>query len=260
MKYRLYIDEVGNSHLGSSHNPNQRYLSLTGIIIKLEYVEEHLYPDIENLKRKYFNSHPDDPVIFHRKELVNKKPPFSALQDLDTAKSFDKELLRLLTRWEYIVITVVIDKLQHSQQYQIWRFDPYHYCLKVLVERYVLWFKEKISVGDVMAESRGGKEDRRLKDSFTRVYNEGSEWVRPDTIHQHLTSRQLKVKSKKNNIAGLQLADIIAHPSFRSALARRNNEALPTTFGGKIAEILEDFKFYRDKNGRIRGWGRKWLP
>lgn len=260
MKYRLYVDEVGNSHLGSSHKPNQRYLSLTGVIVELNYVDETLYPGIEGLKRKYFDSHPDDPVILHRKELVNKKQPFSALQDEMVAREFDKDLLHLLATWEYQVITVVIDKLQHSEQYETWRFDPYHYCLKVLVERYVLWLQEVQSVGDVMAESRGGREDRRLKDSFKRVYEEGSDWVRPEVIQEHLTSKQLKVKPKSNNIAGLQLADIIAHPSFKSTLARHNNEALASNFGGKVARILEDSKYRQGPKGTIDGWGRKWLP
>jgi hypothetical protein len=37
-KYRMYVDEVGNPDLGSSGNPNHRYLSLTGVMIDLEYV------------------------------------------------------------------------------------------------------------------------------------------------------------------------------------------------------------------------------
>lgn len=31
-KYRMYIDEVGNSDLNASENSNHRYLSLTGVI------------------------------------------------------------------------------------------------------------------------------------------------------------------------------------------------------------------------------------
>ena len=72
MKYRLYIDEVGNSDLGSSKDPNHRYLSLTGIILELDYVSTTAFPAIEALKRDYFDSHPDEPIILHRKELVNK--------------------------------------------------------------------------------------------------------------------------------------------------------------------------------------------
>jgi hypothetical protein len=260
MKHRLYVDEVGNSDLGSSRDPNHRYLSLTGVIFALDYVDQVLHPALEDLKRRYFHSHPDDPIIFHRKELVNKRPPFEALLDPAVETAFNGELLHGLRTWEYTVITVVIDKLRHLEQYQVWRYDPYHYCLKVLIERYVLWLKAHDLTGDVMAESRGGNEDRRLKASFERVFDEGSEWVRPDLIHARLTSRQLKVKPKANNIAGLQVADLIAHPSFKAALARRNNEALPDNFGGRIAAVLEETKYHRSPQGQIQGWGTKWLP
>jgi hypothetical protein len=260
MKYRIYIDEVGNSDLGSSSNPNQRYLSLTGVILELGYVDEIFFPELEGIKRKYFHSHPDDPIILHRKELVNKKPPFALLRDPRKEDAFNADLLQSLRRWEFVAITVVIDKLRLIEQYLVWRYDPYHYCLKILIERYVRWLQARKAVGDVLAESRQGKEDMRLKRSFERVYEEGSEWVTPALIHEHLTSRQLKVKSKANNIAGLQLADIIAHPSFKLALARRNNEATPKNFGGQIGQVLLDGKYYCSASGKIDGWGIKWLP
>lgn len=260
MKYRMYIDEVGNSDLGSSADPNHRYLSLTGVIIDLEYVGQVVFPAVEQLKSRYFNSHPDDPVIFHRKELVNRRYPFSALQDPAVEAAFNSDLLQLLSQMEYIVITAVIDKLEHNNRYKVWRFDPYHYCLTVLVERYVRWLQGKNLQGDVLAESRGGKEDRRLKDSFERLYTEGSDYVSPEQFARGLTSRQLKVKNKSNNTAGLQIADLIAHPSYAATVARRRREALPANFGGQIAAILEESKYHRDERGRIDGWGRKWLP
>ena len=48
--------------------------------------------------------------------------------------------------------------------YRTWRYDPYHYCLAVMLERYVLFLERTKGIGDIMAESRGGKEDNRLKD------------------------------------------------------------------------------------------------
>ncbi len=260
MKYRMYVDEVGNSDLGASNDPNHRYLSLTGVIFNLEYVDRVVFPTVEDLKRRYFGSHPDDPVIFHRKELVNRRPPFAALTDPTIEQSFNQELLGLLESLDYVVVTAVIDKLEHQRRYSVWRFDPYHYCLTVLVERYVRWLERCDGQGDVMAESRGGREDRRLKDSFERVYEKGSDYVSPEQFSKRLTSRQLKVKAKSNNIAGLQIADLIAHPSFRATLARRENQALPTNFGGQIARILENGKYDRSPRGQIDGWGRKWLP
>ncbi len=260
MKYRLYVDEVGNSDLGASSNPNHRYLSLTGVIFELEYVKNSVFPAVEEIKHKYFNSHPDDPIILHRKEIVNKKPPFDSLMDSNVEVSFNSDLLKLLISLNYNVITVVIDKLEHKSRYQVWRFDPYHYCLTILVERYVRWLQDNDSLGDVMAESRGGKEDRRLKDSFERIYNQGSDYIQADLFSSYLTSCQLKVKPKNNNISGLQIADLLAHPSYKALLNRHNNQPLPSNFGGKIASILEETKLLRNPLGTINGWGRKWLP
>lgn len=260
VKYRLYVDEVGNSDLGASKDPNHRYLSLTGLIFELGYVESTAFPAVEALKQRYFGSHPDEPLVLHRKELVNRKPPFDALRDPAIEEAFNADLLGLLRRLEYVVITAVIDKLEHAQRYEVWRFDPYHYCLTVLVERYALWLRAKGEHGDVMAESRGGHEDRRLKEAFERVYDEGTEFVSPDVLVATLTSRQLKVKPKANNIAGLQLADLLAHPSYRACVVRKDGRPLPSNFGGQIAAILEDSKYNRSAQGRIDGWGRKWLP
>lgn len=259
-KHRLYVDEVGNSDLGASENPNHRYLSLTGVAISLSHVRDVLHPSLESLKQRFFHSHPDEPVILHRKELVNKRHPFEALRDPRVETAFNSELLQLLRELEYMVITVVIDKLEHKRKYTVWQIDPYHYCLRVLVERFVRWLDERNAVGDVMAESRGGKEDRRLKDSFVRVVREGTGPVPAELISQRLTSCQLKVESKRSNIVGLQLADMIAHPSQRATMARHFKEELPQNFGGRIAEILEDRKYRCSPGGKIEGWGRKWLP
>ena len=174
--------------------------------------------------------------------------------------AFDAELMDLLRDLDYIVLTAVIDKLEHLNRYQWWHYDPYHYCLAVMLERYVLWLRGRDRRGDVMAESRGGKEDLRLKEEFTRIFRDGTGNIGHDEFVARLTSSQLKVKPKPANIAGLQLADLIAHPSYVATKARRQKKPLPSNFGGRIAEILEDSKYRRSYNGRIDGYGRKWLP
>jgi hypothetical protein len=95
VKYRLYIDEVGNPDMGASHDPNHRYLSLTGVILELGYVADTVFPAIENLKQSHFSSHPDEPVILHRKELVNKRHPFQNLRDLAIEQAFNEDLPNL---------------------------------------------------------------------------------------------------------------------------------------------------------------------
>lgn len=138
----MYVDECGNPDLESSDNPIHRFLSLTGVIISLDYVREILNPQIESLKTKYFGSHPDDPIILHRKEVLNAKYPFEALRDEKIRKQFDVELLDLLRTWDYTLVTVCLDKKAHKEAYTVWRYEPYHYCLALLLERYVFFLEQ----------------------------------------------------------------------------------------------------------------------
>ncbi len=257
-KYRMYVDEVGNPDMGNTDNPNHRFLSLTGVIISLNIVQTVLHPEFERIKGIYFNHHPDDPIIFHRKELVNKKHPFENLRDDAICEQFNEELLLLMDRMEFRVITVVIDKLEHNRRYITWKYEPYHYLMKLLIERYVLYLERGGRIGDVMAESRGGKEDMRLKRSYRRVMDEGTEYITSDRIKTVLTSMELKVKPKLNNIAGLQLADLVAHPSRREILLdnKKIDDTRINIFGDRIIAILQDK--YDNDGGRI--YGKKLLP
>ncbi len=256
MKYRMYIDEVGNPDLDSSENPLHRFLSLTGVIVNLEYVRLKLHPQMEQLKSEYFQHHPDEPLILHRKELVNAKYPFHALRDRELRARFDEAVLHHLYEWEYIVISVCLDKKSHKETYTVWRYDPYHYCLALLLERYTFFLEQRQTRGDVMAESRGGKEDKRLKKSYSKLWEKGTQYIGPERFHNAFTSEQLKVKPKSSNISGLQLADIIAHPS-RNEILRENNlltqEIAP--FAQRVIRVLQTKYYQRD--GRM--YGKKFL-
>lgn len=247
---------MGNPDLESSENPNHRFLSLTGVMLELGYVESFVHPQMEALKAKFFRSHPDEPVIFHRKEMLQAKHPFEILKDHGVREKFNHELLILMDSWEYEVISVCLDKKKHKETYTTWRYDPYHYCLAVLLERFVFFLNHKNSQGDVMAESRGGKEDRRLKDSFARLWESGTEYIVPEYFQESLTSKQLKVKPKANNISGLQLADLLAHPSRNEILREQGflHKDLGH-FAEKIIEILQ--KKYYQREGRV--FGKKFL-
>lgn len=84
-KHRIYIDEVGNPDLKNSDDLNHRFLCLSGVIFDLEYVSKTFQPQLEKLKEKYFEHHPDEPTILHRKELKikNKTANIAGLQLAD---------------------------------------------------------------------------------------------------------------------------------------------------------------------------------
>lgn len=117
-------------------------------------------------------------------------------------------------------MAVVIDKLALRNAYGESAAHPYHLGLGFLLQRFGGYLNHINRVGDVMAESRGGVEDRLLKESYTRVFERGV-WMTASHVFQGaLTSRQLKLKPKSANIAGLQLADLLGHPVKQWVLKR----------------------------------------
>jgi len=259
--YRIYIDETGNHDMKHADEPNQRFLALTGVILESGYNAGTLQPEMEEIKHQFFQFDPDEPVIFHRKEMVNHHPPFQSLQDSKVEKRFNETLLSALDRWEYQVITIVLDKKAHRDQYSLWRYHPYHYCLAVMLERFVLFLHYAGNHGDVMVESRGRVEDEKLKESYRRLYANGTDPILSERWQERMTSKELKVKPKSSDIAGLQLADMIAHPSRRDILLTNNLIVDDRdTFGNQICGILHKNKYLRSPKGKIPGYGTKLLP
>jgi len=149
-----------------------------------------------------------------------------------------------------------LDKKTHKETYTTWRHDPYHYCLAIILERYIFFLEGNKEVGDVMAESRGGKEDKRLKESYTRLWEKGTDFLGPERFQKSLTSRQLKVKPKYNNISGLQIADLLAHPSRNEILNDHNFLDRPVApFASRIVTILSR-KYYQED---VKIFGKKFL-
>ena len=122
----------------------------------------------------------------------------------------------------------------------------------MLLERFVFFLGREGALGDVMAESRGGKEDLRLKKSFARLWEQGTQFVEPGQFQERFTSKELKVKTKTNNIAGLQLCDLLAHSS-RHEILRENGlmERPPAAFAAQVIRILQ--QKYDQRGARMLG-------
>ena len=255
-KYRLYVDEVGDTGLKRVSHLDHRFLSLTGVIAESDYVRRRIHPELEAIKVRYFDSHPDEPVVLHRREMVNGRRPFQALADTETRAAFDNELIGLLSEWDYQVITVCLDKQAFAADLASDN-DPYHYCLDALVETFGDWLLWRNAKGDVMSEARRGKDDVRLKERYRTLLNHGANSVSAIQLQSVLTSREIKVKTKEANISGLQVADLLAHPSRSDILGEHN--LLSRTLGTYAARIIAilDGKYCCDSNGNP---AKRFLP
>lgn len=262
MVFRLYIDEVGNSDLkGAADDPNIRYLALTGILTTVDRHDRAICGRMDQLKALFPAHSTAHPVVFHRREVLRREGPFSALRDPGVGARFDEGLLNLFQRAPYLTITVQIDKESHLNTYGVWHYDPYHYCMNCLVERYVLYLRRHDMVGDVVIEPRYKKADKKLKASFERTCRLGTDNIPARIFEKHLLSRDIGFFPKKANVAGLQLADLLAHPSARHMRLQRDSIPAPSDFGSKVAKILVDRRYARNPQTlRVEGYGTKWLP
>jgi Protein of unknown function (DUF3800) len=260
--YRLFIDETGHDHLKSSNTAAEQFLCLMGVILN---GKEHrlLKQRMDALKMEFFGS---AAVVLHRREIIDKNPPFDVLRNPEVRARFDVELLKIIAECEYTVLTALIDKQAHLAKYQVWRYHPYHYCLAVILERYVMWLKEHNPLGalnrkgDVMVEWRGIKPNMKLERSFTRLYNQGTGNVSVQEMQTYLGSSQLKLEKKEANAAGLQLADLIANPARTHWVCESRNEKMKAPFGLEVVKILISQKYRRSEDGTIEGYGLKRLP
>jgi len=259
-RYRLYIDESGDHTYGKLEDPARRYLCLLGLFVEVETYRDSFQPAFEKLKQTHFPHNPDEPVIMHRAEIINKRGPFGRLKDQQNTQLFNADLLKFLSQQDYYLVGMVIDKKTHIERYGSAAYHPYHFCLAALLERYCGFLNHYNAQGDVMAESRGGSEDMKLKEAYHGLYTAGTYYRSKDFFQRALTSVQIKLKPKSANIAGLQVADLLAYPVKQEILIERNQISdVGDVFSKEICRAIA-FKYNRhDYTGQLYGYGKVFL-
>lgn len=255
-RYRLFFDETGNGDLqAAKKDQNQRYLSLTGLAIRQDHHDGETTNKLNGLKTDVFHT-PE--IVLHRREIIDAKGEFAILDDPKVRAKFDTGFLTLVEGLSRPAFTVSIDKEEHLKKYKVWQFNPYHYAMVCLLERYVLWLHYSGFVGDVMGEARGPKHDGQLRRAFSFFYKHGTT-VRTEVIQARLISRELRLVPKERNVAAVQIADLLAHPAHRAYKFEKLGIKQPDDYGTKVAKALQA-KYHRSWWGKIEGYGRKWLP
>lgn len=256
-QYRLYLDETGDHGFGGLKSVENRYLGLVGCIFDMKDDYYRADEAMARLKKKYWpHPHPDNPVIFHREDILRGQDHFAILKDPKVRSNFDTDVLEMLGNAQYTIINVVLDKRVHKDKYDE-PFDPYHYCLTVMLQRYCGWLKYFGAPGDVMAESRNTTADRKLKEEYTSIYENGTLYLQRERVRETLTTKEIKIKPKISNMPGLQYADLLARPLKEKLLFQSDirKDRFLGTFNEKVYEVVENKLNRRYDTGRIIGYG-----
>jgi len=263
--YRIYIDDSGNVDPGATNNPNQRYGSITAVMLPTQYVEETFNPSFTRIVERHFGTKPDgSPLNLHRR-VLNSPPdhgPFSVLKDTTKRESWNSSAISMFWRADYTVITSCVDKVEWYWRYPEWEGDFYQVLVTAVLERAFYFLRNRDAVAEVNVETKNVGRDQRLKDSYKHSLTEaGFEHISAEKLRAVFSSVNLNILRKEDCACGLQLADLIAAPAMQY-IRYQNTKRHPieSEFVRSLCEILETSKFYREEGRGPDGFGKLWRP
>ena len=242
----LFLDESGDHSLDVI-DPQYPVFVLGGCIVDLKYYEEWMAPALAEYKRVLFGK---EDFILHTADIVRRRGPFQKLTNVEFRSRFYVETNRLMENLEYTIVACAIRKDAHLERYGIAAIDPYMLALRIIAERFVFEIKSEKSEksGFIVAESRDETLDNQLRLAWMEVRTSGTEYVSASELRKHITD--LKIRKKSDNIAGLQIADLVVSPIGRHIIGKRLKEDW---------RIIQR-KFRHNNEGRYLGFGLVILP
>lgn len=211
MKFCLYMDESGDHGL-TQINENFPVFLLCGVLI-----EERNYPalrdSINDVKAEFWGN---KQVVFHSRDIRKHDKEFSILFDLAIKERFYQGINRIITNNSYTVIASAIRKDEYIKRFGRLSNDVYEIALSFIIERAVFFLDRFNVVGkelEIIIEKRGAKEDKKLEEHYQRLLARGTGYV--DAARLKAYNLRIIFKSKRENINGLQLADLVAYPIAR---------------------------------------------
>lgn len=187
-------------------------------------------------------------IVLHTADIIRNRGGFERMKDPGFRAEF-LDGLNALMRWaDYRVVACSVHKTAHLARYGLGALDPYMLSLDVLVERFCLDVGNVARGGIIVAEKRDPVLDRGLDLAWLNLKINGTRFVQAHDIDNRMAG--LALRAKADNIAGLQLADLVVSPIGRHVLGKPDKEDW---------RIVES-KFRRSPKGKIEGYGLVCLP
>ncbi len=237
-EYIAFLDECGDHTLSLIDQDFPLFLLATVVMRRADYAER-VIPLIAQLKLKYWVH---EGVNLHSRDIRKSKGPFGFLQVPDKRAAFMGELSELMQNLPYTLFVSAVRKDRHKDRYGTHAVNPYDLALEFTLERLIHFIESKgLKELPFVAEARGKKEDETLERCFYRMMSEGTDYIKGERFKS--LKCPLVFRNKFDNIAGIQLADLCAHPCARHIL--RPDQP------NRAFDIVNE-KIYRE--GEISGW------
>ena len=247
----LFIDETGDHSL-SKIDTSYPIFVLTGIIVDETYHDDGLASALDAFKQKHFGTMD---IVLHSQEMTHPQSASSReylkFMDADFRRHFYKDFEKLLAKLDITIVACVIMKNKHFANYGLEAKDPYLLSFDNLLNRLVFDLADD-QRGKIIAESRNSVLDNQLEIAYLSTRVEGTNKVQAAEIKLKLEGA-IQFRQKSDNIAGLQLADMVASPIARHFLNK------PERLGHQLS-YQSVFNKVRNIKGRWENVGITILP
>lgn len=247
----LFIDETGDHSL-SKIDDSYPIFVLSGVITEDTYHDGELTNLLDAFKMRHFET---TDIVLHSKEMTHPQSAKSSLymkfMDAEFRRKFYKDFEHMLDRLDITLVACAIMKSKHFAKYGLEAKDPYLLSFDNLINRLVFDLDGEHK-GNIVAESRNSVLDNQLEIAYLTTRVEGTNKVQAAEIKLKLSS-SIAFKQKSDNIAGLQIADMVASPLARHFLGK------PERAGHQLS-YESVFNKVRNHNGRWENVGITIFP
>ena len=214
----LYLDESGE-HNPSVRDPHYPIFVLGGVIVDKEYADGTLTQMVDDFKQEVFGT---TDIVLHTADMSRNRKGFEALQDAAFRAAFYDKMNALMRGLQYRVVACAIRKDRPTFQELAVR-DLYMVCFGRLVDLFCEEVGEVRDGGIIVAEKRGSRPlDRALEIEWINLKTYGTSHAAGSVISDRILA--LNLRAKMDNIAGLQMADLVVSPIGRHCLGKRDAE------------------------------------
>lgn len=208
-----FFDECGDHSLEKIDKDFPLFV-LALAIVERETYRNKIVPSLNQFKLRYWNH---EGINLHSREIRKASGAFSFLQNPTIRPHFMREVTEFIQKMPFSLFVTCIRKQTHFDRYGRNAVSPYDLALEFTMER-VVHFLEGMNETclPLIAEARGKKEDADLERVFYKIMANGTSF-QPAEQFKNL-SCPLEFRSKRDNIAGIQIADLSAYPCARYVL------------------------------------------
>ncbi len=212
-----------------SANPEFPVFCQTAVVFLDREYTSRADPQVKQFKRSYL----EDPRIrLNARQIAKQHGPFRTLAPREDRRRFNQALSDLLAGLPLVMMSVCLNKEMHRREYGSFTRPGYVFTLPFLMERLVYLMTARHESATVVVQSHGKREDAALRAVWEEQLAGGSYYHAASEFSSRLT--KLEFRKARDNITGLQLADLAASACARFVLDPEQPNAVFAALSAKL--------------------------